>query len=180
MCKDFVPNFDDKKLAVTSPRLTVSHFLLHQGITWPTSPRLSPHTQLSEDKTEWLSIEVTRQNRRRCRTLHWGGISKMAEALETVRVMVAINSMVWVRERTIPTERPPLVGEVIANFCGWRVPRGQRDGSPRPYSRFSRQEPLLFYQVAPQLYSRGWVDPVPDPLIFFCSAWESNPGPLDL
>jgi hypothetical protein len=28
------------------------------------------------------------------------------------------NSMVWVRERTIPTERPPLVGEVIANVCG--------------------------------------------------------------
>jgi hypothetical protein len=24
--------------------------------------------------------------------------------------------MVWVRERTIPTERPPLVGEVIANL----------------------------------------------------------------
>jgi hypothetical protein len=34
-------------------------------------------------------------------------------------------------------------------------------------SRFSRQEPLLFYQVASQLYSRGWVDPVPDPLLFF-------------
>jgi hypothetical protein len=32
---------------------------------------------------------------------------------------------------------------------------GQRDGSLRPYSRFSRQEPLLFYQVAPQLFSRG-------------------------
>jgi hypothetical protein len=31
--------------------------------------------------------------------------------------------------------------------------------SLRPYSRFSRQEPLLFYQVAPQLYSRGWVAP---------------------
>jgi hypothetical protein len=28
------------------------------------------------------------------------------------------NSMVWVRERIIPTERPPLVGEVIANLCG--------------------------------------------------------------
>jgi hypothetical protein len=28
------------------------------------------------------------------------------------------NSMVWVRERTIPTERPPLVGEVISNLCG--------------------------------------------------------------
>jgi hypothetical protein len=28
------------------------------------------------------------------------------------------NSVAWVRERTIPTERPPLVGEVIANVCG--------------------------------------------------------------
>jgi hypothetical protein len=28
-----------------------------------------------------------------------------------------LNSMVRVRERTIPTERSPLVGEVIANFC---------------------------------------------------------------
>jgi hypothetical protein len=27
-----------------------------------------------------------------------------------------LNSIVWVRERIIPTERPPLVGEVIANF----------------------------------------------------------------
>jgi hypothetical protein len=35
------------------------------------------------------------------------------------------------------------------------VPRGQRDGSLRSYSRVSRQEPLLFYQVARQLYSRG-------------------------
>jgi hypothetical protein len=66
-----------------------------------------------------------------------------------------LNSMVLVRERTIPTERPPLVGEVIASFCGYRVPRGQRGGSLRPYYRFSRQEPLLFNQVAPQLYSRG-------------------------
>jgi hypothetical protein len=74
--------------------------------------------------------------------------------------LLKINSMVWVRERTIPTERPPLVGEVIANVCWYRVPRGQRNGSLRPYSRFSSQEPLLFYQVAPQLYSRGWVDPV--------------------
>jgi hypothetical protein len=40
------------------------------------------------------------------------------------------NSMVWVRERTIPIERPPLVGEVIANclriegatWSAWRIP----------------------------------------------------------
>jgi hypothetical protein len=39
--------------------------------------------------------------------------------------------------------------------------------SLRPYSRISRKEPLLFYKVAPQLYSRGWVDPVPDRLLLF-------------
>jgi hypothetical protein len=35
----------------------------------------------------------------------------------------------WVREPTILTERPPLVGEVNDNFYGLKVPRGQRDGS---------------------------------------------------
>jgi len=29
-----------------------------------------------------------------------------------------IKSVALVRERTIPTERPPPVGEVSANFCG--------------------------------------------------------------
>jgi hypothetical protein len=32
-----------------------------------------------------------------------------------------LNSVVCVRERTIPTERPPLVGEVSANFRGIEV-----------------------------------------------------------
>jgi hypothetical protein len=84
------------------------------------------------------------------------------------------NSVAWVRERTIPTERPPLVGEVSANFCEYRVPRGQHEGSLRPYSRISRPEPLLFFQVAPQLYSWGWVDPIRDPLLHrnFDSAWN--------
>jgi hypothetical protein len=89
------------------------------------------------------------------------------------------NSMVWVRERTIPTERPPLVDEVTANVLriegatrsAWRI--------PRPYSRFSRQEPLLFYQIAPQLYSRGWMDPVPDRLLFFLVP-RIETGPPDL
>jgi hypothetical protein len=55
-----------------------------------------------------------------------------------------LNSVAWVCERTILTERPPLVGKVSGNFCGQRVPRGQRDGSLQPYSRLSRPEPLLF------------------------------------
>ena len=29
-----------------------------------------------------------------------------------------LNSVALVREQTIPTERPPPVGEVSANFCG--------------------------------------------------------------
>jgi hypothetical protein len=55
----------------------------------------------------------------------------------------------------------------LPTFSDRGVPHGQCDGSLRPYSRFSRQEPLLFYQVAHQLYSRGWVHPVTDPLLFF-------------
>jgi hypothetical protein len=35
------------------------------------------------------------------------------------------------RERTVTTERPQIVGEISANFCGKRVPRGERDGSLR-------------------------------------------------
>ena len=40
---------------------------------------------------------------------------------------------------------------------------------------------LLFIQVATQLASRGWVDPVPDPILlgkFLGYSRESNPGPL--
>jgi hypothetical protein len=55
-----------------------------------------------------------------------------------------LNSVTWVCERTISTERPPLVGEVSANLYGYRVSRGRLNGSPRLYSRVSRPEPLLF------------------------------------
>jgi hypothetical protein len=33
-------------------------------------------------------------------------------------IIIVIITMGLVRDRTIPTERPPLVGEVGANFCG--------------------------------------------------------------
>jgi hypothetical protein len=51
-----------------------------------------------------------------------------------------ITPSLLVRKRTIPTERPPLVGQVSANFCGQRVSRGQRNGSLRPLIRFSRPQ----------------------------------------
>jgi hypothetical protein len=40
------------------------------------------------------------------------------------------NSVALVRQRTIPIEQPPLLGEVSANFSGQRVSRGQRKEIP--------------------------------------------------
>jgi hypothetical protein len=40
-----------------------------------------------------------------------------AVSLKMTKKNSKLNSMVRVRQRTIPTERPPLVGEVIANLC---------------------------------------------------------------
>jgi hypothetical protein len=35
-----------------------------------------------------------------------------------IRIVTELNSVAWVREQTIPTERPPLVDEANGNFCG--------------------------------------------------------------
>jgi hypothetical protein len=37
--------------------------------------------------------------------------------LLSIHFLKKLNSVAWVPERTIPTERPSLVGEVSANFC---------------------------------------------------------------
>jgi hypothetical protein len=78
------------------------------------------------------------------------------------------NSVASVRKRTIPTERPPLVSEVSANFL--RIEGYHVVSVTNPYGRilgFLGRNRYCFFQVAPQLYSRGRVDPVPDPLLFF-------------
>src|SRR5215467_1853563 len=59
--------------------------------------------------------------------------------------MVKINSVALVRERTIPTERPPPVGEVSANFCGSRGVTWSVQRAPTAVNLFSRPEPLLLY-----------------------------------
>jgi hypothetical protein len=66
------------------------------------------------------------------------------------------NSVARVHERTVPTERPPLVGQVRANFLPiegvlWsarRIPMSV-------ISVFWNRSRYFFFQVAPQLYSRG-------------------------
>jgi hypothetical protein len=62
----------------------------------------------------------------------------------TIIKKLKLNFVALVRERTIPIERPPHVGEVSANFCGYRVSCCQRNGSLQPYFRYSRPEPLPF------------------------------------
>ena len=67
-----------------------------------------------------------------------------------------LNSVALVRERTIPTERPPPVGEVSANFCGYRSVTWSAQRVPTAVNLcFLDLEPLFFIQVAPQLTSRG-------------------------
>jgi hypothetical protein len=59
-------------------------------------------------------------------------------AFSVLQYVKQTNSVALVRKWTIPTEWPPLVGEGSANLrivgVAWSV----------QYSRFSRQEPLLF------------------------------------
>jgi hypothetical protein len=78
---------------------------------------------------------------------------------------IKLNSVVWIRERTIITERPPLVGELNAKF----VDRGCHVVSVTDfYGRifvFLNRSPYFFFQLSNKLQSRGWVDPVPDPLL---------------
>jgi hypothetical protein len=107
------------------------------------------------------------------RSAYWASISThmiitcrpIGDVADSFRVrisnVVKKNYVTWVRERTIPTERPSLEGEVSANFCGETVPRGKRDG--RILGFLDRNSYFSF--LAPQLYSRGWVDSVPDPLL---------------
>jgi hypothetical protein len=54
------------------------------------------------------------------------------------------NSVALVRERIIPTDRPPIVSEVSAKFTDRVVSRSQRGGSTTAIISFSRPEPLLF------------------------------------
>ena len=83
--------------------------------------------------------------------------------------------MALVRERTIPTERPPPVGAVSANFCGWRGVTWSAQRIPTAVNIcFLDRSRYFFIQVAPQLTSWGWVNPVPDPLLLRKSGSAGN------
>jgi hypothetical protein len=60
------------------------------------------------------------------------------------------------------------------------VPRGERDGSLLPYSLFSRQEPLLFYQVSSSVVLTRLSGPHSRPTTFFLVVPGIEPGPPDM
>jgi hypothetical protein len=90
--------------------------------------------------------------------------------------------MALVHEWTVLTQWLPLLGEVTANFCRQRVSRGQRNGSPLPYSWFSRPEPLLFLPSSSSIALTRLSGPhfirTTSQKIWKCL--ELNPGQLDL
>ena len=65
--------------------------------------------------------------------------------LNLASLKTKLNSVALVRERTIPTERPPPVGEVSANFCGKRGVTWLAQRVPTAVNLcFLNLEPLLF------------------------------------
>jgi hypothetical protein len=54
-----------------------------------------------------------------------------------------------------------------ATWSAWRIPTAV-------FSDFSTGAAIFFFQVAVKLYSRGWVDPVPDPLLLRKSGSAGN------
>jgi hypothetical protein len=79
--------------------------------------------------------------------------------LETARK----NSGALVRQRTIPTERPPLVGEVSANFSGQRVSRDQRNETPRPLISVFWTGAAIFLSSSPSIILTRLSGPRPRP-----------------
>jgi hypothetical protein len=73
--------------------------------------------------------------------------------------------MAWIRKRTIPPSDRRLSAKLVSTFAnkGWHVV-----SVTDPFGRvlgFLDRSRYFFFQAAPRLYSRGWVDPVPDLLL---------------
>jgi hypothetical protein len=86
-----------------------------------------------------------------------------------------VNSVALVRERTIPIERPLFCERSYCQRFADRRCRVNR--ATGPYGRihgFIDRRRYNFFRAAPELYWRGWVYPVPDPLLLRKSG-ESNP-----
>jgi hypothetical protein len=103
------------------------------------------------------------------------GLLNSFQHVNIVAPILNDNFVALVCEQTIPTKGPPLVSEVSANFYGYR---GVAQSAQQiPYDRnltFLYRSRCFVFQVALQLYSRSWVDPVPDILLLRKSGSARN------
>jgi hypothetical protein len=76
------------------------------------------YIQQKRDKENHKTIQGYSNKNSISNSEHHTKHNKMTSVKRQIQSEALQHSMVWVRERTIPTERPPLVGKVIANFCG--------------------------------------------------------------
>jgi hypothetical protein len=65
------------------------------------------------------------------------------------------NSVALIRKRTMPTERPPFVGEVVPTFADRGCCVVSATEPPGRSLDFPDRARYYFFQVAPQLSSRG-------------------------
>jgi hypothetical protein len=72
------------------------------------------------------------------------------------------------------TSNRRLSAKLVPTFADRRVSRSQRGESLAAVISFLDRSRYFFFQVAPQLYSRGWVDPVADPLLLRKSGSAGN------
>jgi hypothetical protein len=120
---------------------------------------------MSVDDGQW---ELMTENTHTCISVFHGAAFELQTKLNerTTNFIQNKNSVSWVRERAILIEQPPLVSEVSADsFADWGchvVSVTNSYGCNLGFLDWSR---YFFFQVAPQLCSRGWVDPIPDPLL---------------
>jgi hypothetical protein len=75
-----------------------------------------------------------------------------------------------------------LSAKLVPTLADRGVSRGQRNDSPTVVNVGFLDRSRRFLEIAPQSSSRGWVDPVPDPLLIRKNlvALGIEPGPLNL
>jgi hypothetical protein len=91
-----------------------------------------------------------------------------------------IKFVAWARKQTISTERTPPVSEVVPTFTNRGCHMISVTDLHGRILAFLDRSSYYFFQAAPKLYSRGWVDPVPDPPLLRKSGsagnWTRTPG----
>jgi len=98
---------------------------MKKSVIWYTAPCVLGDFYQSFRETRWLSHENSTEEKDRISSETSVTIYISIQVMTYPREMTVflgtklkLNSVALFRERTIPTERPPPVGEVSANFCG--------------------------------------------------------------